>query len=400
MSDGESILLVLALLYLWECGHWVWRDRLALLPSFGGDWQPVPPAPALGDHRTGLVPVSLLPPWGTPILCDPWRVSLGQHGVYAWVPHSPQSDSPARQSESWLRWDDIRTVEFDDRAVLINGASFVETGSPAALRRLARRLSEWSKLPPASRSEAFARAEAEDLDVAKARSRVQEFLDCTGLLRSLCLGLFLLLFLGLPILAAQLDAGVILVLTVPLLIVLQAAIAILFFFSHRRLHPTRRADRWKGALVAAVYPPVAMRILDRLTVPLLEDFHPLAAVAALSGGEDLRMLARRWLRDARHPRLPVCPSADPLCVETAREHRVRIRETYQRFFAAQGLSLRELLAPPARKETANRSYCPRCEDQYVLEQGACWSCGGRRLAPLAAADEPNTVAPERTASAG
>ena len=127
----------------------------------------------------------------------------------------------------------------------------------------------------------------------------------------------------------------------------------------------------------------AIRAWDALSLPLLEGYHPLAVARELAGPALFRELAERTLRDLHTPLLPACASADPLAVETERWFRAVMTETAESFVARAGLKPEELLAAPAPREAVNRTYCPRCAAQFMIERGVCRDCGGRELERLA-----------------
>jgi len=49
-----------------------------------------------------------------------------------------------------------------------------------------------------------------------------------------------------------------------------------------------------------------------------------------------------------------------------------------------GLEDAELTQPPAPLEDNSKSFCPRCDMQFIVESGTCIDCGGIELQPLPA----------------
>jgi hypothetical protein len=198
------------------------------------------------------------------------------------------------------------------------------------------------------------------------RERLELFSKCTALLNSMCISLFLFLFLIAP--GGVYMFGLGRVWPALLLTLVLSLFSILWAFrrARRRLYP-RRKDRDLQHLLAIVLSPfAAIRAVDPLAADLLEGFHPVAVACALLRPEDFVQFAGRELRRIKF-------ATNDTILETA------IRD----FLLTQKVDPQSLLKPPTPIDVYSRTYCPICLTQYVIEEGACNDCGGVPLKLLA-----------------
>ncbi len=384
MTDNQSLLLVLVLLTLWESGVWVRNDAIVFVLGWSGQFRPDHPASLAGLHRVGLTHGTLVPPLEPPLVCPAWPVSLSPEGACAYVSQALHPEGRLPQSDVLVRWEDLRKVEAGGGEVRVNGAPFAK-GLPAAIaRRAATRMEEIAKLPPEAREAAIRKALAESFDLDALAARLAELRKRTFWLRAACNTLFLHLFVVSPALVIRWEAPFAVLVIFPVLVFLMIVTCTLFARAHRALHPHGRGDRLRNLLPMTVYPPMAVRALDRVATGVLDGFHPLAAAALLCPQGTFERFARTVLLDLRHPIAPVWPSADPAVQAVERWWRELVLTQAEKFLRRQKLDPEALTAPPAPMDGKSRTYCPRCRDQYVLERGTCKDCGGLELVALPA----------------
>ena len=83
MSDEQSLLVVLALLYLAECVFWVRRDWVAFSSPFRNHYRLKYPE-GLGVNQQGRFLLSnTLPPLGSVFLCQQWPLFFSPDAVYS-----------------------------------------------------------------------------------------------------------------------------------------------------------------------------------------------------------------------------------------------------------------------------------------------------------------------------
>ena len=84
MGELESLLLILALIYLSECLVWVRRGALAFASWRGNRFGLRPPGTWMGNQRGGLLLSNPFPPLGTVLIVPDLPLSLAPAAVFAY----------------------------------------------------------------------------------------------------------------------------------------------------------------------------------------------------------------------------------------------------------------------------------------------------------------------------
>jgi hypothetical protein len=100
-----------------------------------------------------------------------------------------------------------------------------------------------------------------------------------------------------------------------------------------------------------------------------------------------RPFARRVLQELRNPARPTAPAEPPEAIGIEAAWRRRQEKCAVELLREEGFDPADLLRPPRALDASCRSYCPRCEAQFVKPEGECRDCGGLPLAPLHPAPE-------------
>src|SRR6266511_2153028 len=111
MGELESLLLVLALIYLSECLVWVRRGALALGTWWGKSFRILYPGALLGNQRGGLLLANPLPPLGTLFLSPLVPFSLSPQGALAYSSACLNPAGPPVQTARFFRFAVIREVD-------------------------------------------------------------------------------------------------------------------------------------------------------------------------------------------------------------------------------------------------------------------------------------------------
>jgi hypothetical protein len=208
------------------------------------------------------------------------------------------------------------------------------------------------------------------LDTKSARRQIRR---CRRLVRPLYVNSYLLFCLAFgisPIIAWY--WGLFACLSVlPAFFLLVANAAYTFHRIHRILSPTASGDRRDKLLALMLSPVGAIRAPAVLIKTAVAEFHPLAVAAAAMPHEEARRFTGRILRD-----LTFLVQGDEK--GTSIEWRSAVWEWTLSEFG----DPRSLVGPPIRKFHESISYCPRCEQEYVVAVGACADCPGVALKPF------------------
>jgi hypothetical protein len=379
MSDLQALLLVLAVVYCWECLAWLRRGTVAFLAGWGNRWRLVHPAALVGNQSGGLVLAWPLPPLGTFHTASQWPLSISADGVYSYVAQCVNPGWRPAQPGKYFQFEAIQKIEAPGKEVRVNGELFLRTDSPFVARRVAALLRQAAKLSANERARAIQKLLRESLDVPAVRERLKDFNRRASTLRNIANFLFAYLFLIAPACVwyfgfrrswLELLVG---------LLLLTTTAAVLFHRAHKALYPEADEERFTHSILILLSPATAVRARDALSRPLLEAFHPLAVARALLPAERFNEFARKILLEIRHPCLPVCPATEPGPRLTEDRSRAALREVVEQFLQSNGINPADLLKPPRPADESCRSFCPRCQAQFVAAEGVCADCGGLPL---------------------
>src|SRR5438034_211557 len=382
MGELESLLLILALIYLSECLVWVRRGALAFASWRGNRFSLRPPGTWMGNQRGGLLLSNPFPPLGTVFIVPDLPLSLAPAAVFAYSSVCLDPAGRPWQTARHLSFDDVRNVAVDGRKLLVNGGVILKAVSTFSARWLAESLRRLRQSPEPERAAAIKQMLTESLDAEKLSARWRVFRKCVRPIRILSNGLFVYLFLVVAPLIWRFGFGQFGLWLLVGMLAQTISIAVLFRRAHQSLYPDAGEERLKAFLTLLLAPPAAIRAPDLLARHLLANFHPLAVAQVLCSSGRFKSFARQAFLDLRYPLLPVCPTNEPEPMATEQWFRTARQVAAEQFVQRAGLKPDELTAMPGPTEPANQSCCPRCGAQFVTRTGTCLDCGGRPLEPF------------------
>jgi hypothetical protein len=379
MGELESLLLVLALIYLSECLVWVRRGALAFA-GWGGNRSGLRRSGTwLGNQHGSLLLSNPLPPLGAIFIVPDLPLSLSPAAVFAYSSACLDPAGRPLQTARYLSFDQFRNIDVDGRKLLVNGEVFLKAASPYSARWLAAWLRRIRKSPEPERAAAIKQMLSESLDAEELSARWRAFQTRVRPIRILSNGLFVYLFLVVAPLILRFGFGQFGLWLLAGMLAQTIAIALLFRRAHKWLYPDAGEERLKPFLTMLLAPPAAIRAPDILGRHLLENFNPLAVAQVLCSPARFKSYSRQTLLDLRYPLLPVCPTNEPEPVAAEQWFRTARQAAAVKFVQRAGLKPDELTAMPGPSEPANQSCCPRCGAQFVTRTGTCADCGGRPL---------------------
>jgi len=230
--------------------------------------------------------------------------------------------------------------------------------------------------------------------------RVSRLRRATRALRLMCSLLFLYGLIAGPLLYTFLFDlwGEMIVPYVIGFLVCWAATIVCFYFAHRRLYKNRRKERYSKLAGLLFSPASAMRSCEQLGRGWLEDAHAVTVAAVTCRPPQLERTARQLLRQLQYP-LP----DDPWHTARAGTARRKLIDRLCAVVHQRDLGFAQLHALAERLPDA-ASYCPRCEMQYVFDNGRCSACGDLPLAAFPARSmtdaEPARMEAEQSSVSG
>jgi hypothetical protein len=384
MSDVETIFVVLAIFYLYE--------GVALLTgparTFGSQWgRRFRPRPADGfwGNETRSVHLAPLLPTGAMLVAEHWPISVGPEGVLGFTAAAPGARFRPNATERFIPFDGKPTFDSDGAWLLADGQFLARTSRPELAAWLAGILAQAAALSP------DARAAALDQRIASAFQRE----PCSQRWEQVRKEAYWVRFTGALAFAWVFVGG-----TAYYYVISDQPFALRallgywsvaffgwiwamveFYLAHKKLYPSRTGERFK-ATMEMILPATAMRGYNRLALPSLAGWHPLAVASVVCGQDDFRRTSREFFRDVDHPLGPFGAEWPDAARRTEAWHRERVRHHANALLAEMNVDLGELLQPPAKEDPNAAAWCPRCEREFGPSAAACTDCGGIGLEPF------------------
>jgi hypothetical protein len=367
MSELGSLFLVVLLLYVLQCVHWVSPGTAVFSLSCRGRGK---------RKRQGFVWSA----WDTAgLLAGPWP-PLAPILVASWPAFQPDANQlvvPGENGEyDFLPWGKLAFTHSDNKLLCNRKPLF--KGSEAQVVRCATLLEQVQRARKPEREAMVLRWLQQAMDTRTAARRVTVFTGRSRLLRILANIQLVMLFVALPLAFVRFGPGVLWRMAVVLLAI-SGVITLEFWMLHKKLFPGASAARFKSALTIMLSPIAAIRAGDVISRDLLGGFHPLAVAAVILPTHEFRQLAGEQLRLNRF--------GEP----TSKWYRENLGKLMERLVRQNNIPLDELLRP-AQKDSGAVAFCPRCLAQYVKMPGACADCGFGQVVRFESASTATTTA--------
>jgi hypothetical protein len=375
ITDGQTLLLILALLYFTECLIWVKKESVAFVSSTGRRWRLATPISWLGNAKGAMLILSPLPPPGSVFFSHLLPISISPSGVCAFNSQTlPSGSRHSTQTGEFVPFSAITKVASDGSYLLINAQKFVKCATPKQAKALAA-IIETVTGAKVSKREALVKSWiAEQFDDTKAKKLRAEAEKPTESIRFVCSLFLVLLFLGAPLLVPVFGLEQMIIPVAGAMVLFAVWIAIMFFAAHRRFYPAESLERVENLLKMILCPPVSLRAADVLTKNLLARFSPVAVASVLEGPNEAQFV-RSFVLDLQHPLKHEITDAKAVeTIEWMNAQQLRsclsLIERVDRFKDVLG---------PTKREGDSVSYCPRCGVQFVVDEGECPDCPGVEL---------------------
>lgn len=373
VGEGQTLLLILVLLYLSECLIWVKRESVVFVSAWGRRWRLARPSPWLGNARGGILFLNPLPPAGRVFLTHLSPVSISPSGVCAFNLQTLPSEARSQyQSGEFLALGKIKEAGIDGAYLTINNQRFAKCATAKQARALAKLITTMAKTAGAKREGMARNWIAKQFAMTEAMLLLKQSQAWLKPIQSLSLILFLFLFVFTPALGAIYGLMSLIVPVAVVMFALAIEIAILFHRAHKKLYPAESSERLESLVKMILCPPVAIRAADILTKNLLADFSPIVLAGVLPGSGE-QQFVRSVVLDLKHPLSHEL--ADASAVET-----ITWTANEQLNVCLEQVKFKpEELRAPTQREEHSISYCPRCQCQFVVAAVECPDCPGVKL---------------------
>jgi len=374
MSEAQTLLLILILLYLTECLIWVKRESVAFVSRMGGRWRLTVPPSWLGNANGGILFLNPLPPAGRVFLSHLSPISISPSGICAYnlqtLPSEARSPS---QTGQFLPFSKVSSSKTDGVYLLVNGERFAKCATARQAKTLAKLIAEMTKVSAAKRERLASTWISKQFAMDDAAARLREGNDVIQPMRELSLILFLFLFVVTPVLVSSFGLMGLIIPVAAVMVILAVLIGILFYRAHKQLFPAESSERFENLVKMILCPPVSMRAPDILTRNLLAEYSPIVVASLLTGSSEQQFM-RAFILDLQHPLKHEVSdeAAEKTILWTAAE---QLNICLEQVKAGRYLKPEELSAPTQREENSI-SYCPRCRCQFVVSAVECPDCPG------------------------
>lgn len=377
MSEAQTLLLILILLYLTECLIWVKRESVAFVSRMGGRWRLTVPPSWLGNANGGLLFLNPLPPAGRVFLSHLSPVSISPSGICAYnLQTLPSEARSPGQTGHFLPFNKITRSTTDGVYLIVNGERFAKCATARQARTLAKLIGEMAKVSAGKRERLARNWISEQFAIDAAAARLREGNIVIQPMRELSLILFLFLFVVAPVLVTSFGLTGLVIPVAAVMVILAVLIGILFHRAHKQLFPAETSERFENLVKMILCPPVSIRAPDILTRNLLAEFSPIVLANLLTGANE-QQFVRAFILDLQHPLKHEVSdeTAEKTIGWTAAE---QLNICLEQVKDGRYLKPEDLSAPTQREENSI-SYCPRCRCQFVVSAAECPDCPGVTL---------------------
>ena len=374
MSEAQTLLLILILLYLSECLIWVKRESVAFVSSMGGRWRLKVPPSWLGNANGGILLLNPLPPAGRVFLSHLSPISISPSGICAYNLQTLPSEARAPgQTGHFLPFSKITRSTTDGVYLLVNGERFAKCATARQARTLAKLIGEMAKTSAAKRERLARTWISKQFAMDDAAARLSEGNAVIQPMRELSLMLFLFLFVVTPVLVSSFGLMGLIIPVAAVMLILAVLIGILFYRAHKHLFPSETSERFEGLVKMILCPPVSIRAPDILTRNLLAEYSPIVLASLLTGSSE-QQFVRAFILDLQHPlKHEVSDETAAKTIHWTASEQLNI--CLEQVKAGHYLKPEDLSVPTQREENSI-SYCPRCRCQFVVRAVECPDCPG------------------------
>lgn len=381
MTDRQTLLLVFGLVYFSECVLWMRRGGVLFRRGLGR-WTASTASGLIQNDRGDLHWSWPLPPFGSLYVALGLPFSLGPLGILNSSAACFHPTGRPLTSPAFLQWNEIKTVEVNGCVLKLNNAVFWKADSIHSALRLGLLIRSLQKGDPSQLESTLLNTLETLFNEELIRKRLATAQSALSSLRFTATLLFCHLFAVTPVTLVFFDWFPSLYFLVPPLLLLSAYLSRSAVLAHRQLYPEAHDDRFRLGFMSLLSPAAAIRAIDHVQRPLLEDFSPVAVASVLLDKLSLETFARPAWRDLRFPRLPECSILTPAAQETELWFRLTMTALTRKSLKQGGLDSDSWELPAIPTDPSHTLFCPRCETQFTSKAKGCRECGDRPLLSL------------------
>ena len=304
MSDGERLLLFLALIYLGDCLLWVDRRTVLFASGLGRRWRSVVADYLWGNSSGRLFLLNPLPPLGFLFVPRLMPVSLSPTSIVAYNAQTVGNSGRPPQSGRTAAIAPGAAFSCEGPELMVDGRPFCDMGDAGTARRLADLLNRIKGCDAAGRERAILGFWRERLGLRGTKERIRAALEACRQERLACSLAFFLFFAVVPLLALRFGVGVAVLAGAAAMLFSAAIVCSVYLSCQRRHFPEARDGLWGDLAKMMLCPPTALRACDLIMQRLSSRLDALPLAALLLRGADRESFLKVYLADLESPELP------------------------------------------------------------------------------------------------
>lgn len=376
MTEGQTLFLILSLLYLSECVVWMGKRTVLFSARWGSGYRIFFASERFGNNRGGLVLLNPLSPLGGNFLGHWIPLSISPDGVCAFTLQTIGDTGRPFQTGKVLRFEEISDSKADGKYLWLNESRFVKCGDAEQAASLAEWIQQLSSKSAENREAAIRRTWA-------AQFSKEDALKCHDRVRSLeagirwnCFIFFILLYGVAPIMANTYGLIRSIIPVAIVMLICALFISVSYFYAHKVLYHSLSNDRLVNFVKMILCPPAAIRAADLLTLHAMSRFHPVLLANIILGSHN-EAFTRAVIKDMHYPIRH--DLTDPVALSIVSWHSACEINACKNFLEAEdSTAFRDFLVLPDR-DGVSSAYCPRCSCQFENRLDECPDCPGVKL---------------------
>ena len=349
----------IVILYLVDCVTYIRTRHLQFISNLGETFK----IKQAGLYLAGIWPI------GQAFISHNIPVCFTRRGVYFLKDENLFKKSPWKEEEfDFVAYHDMVSVETEGKMLKINGRVAVRAPSSLTATRLMKFILDLKQAQPSNRNDKIQRFLTETTNLHKIKSLDTACPHLCSSLNMLSCTLFAYAFILLPLVLysePHLYTNIF-----PLLLFMALnylSIFILAYFVHRKIYLD--GSGWTNTLVSMILSPItAVHALRNVTRDMYAQFDHVALAARLCSKSTFVRVMRSELE------LIACAKAADSHKDLAEFWKLK-EGCLHSLLDQMGMTVEEVLSPPAKIDRSAFTYCPFCQTEYRFGFKTCGDCG-------------------------
>jgi len=353
---------------------------VAFVSFTGKYWQIFLSNKYFGNDKGGFSIANPLPPLGTVFFCSLLPVSFSNTHICSQISQTLINDIKIEKDAKLIKYDEIKSVSVIDKDVFINWEMFVKCCASTQAIFIKDILLKLILLKDEQLENEIKIIIQETFDIETAKQKIEAYNSKSYMLRACCNLLFIYIFLIVPLLIYFYGTIKLFVSLLIIMYLLSISVSVIFYSIHKIFYPTEKGERMVDVVKMVIFPPTAIRAHDFISLNLLINYHPLTVAKILCDTINFSCFSKNVLIDLKYSLVNNFENEQTTLINKWHKH--NLRKHVDAFLYNNNVDVRNLLAAPLQENPSCKSYCPRCEAQYTLQQGSCSTCGSIALIPF------------------